>query len=124
MFGMNKSMRKITYYENILEFKENTKEELNLNEINNWKLCRTCLVDTDENDVDIKNMSIMDAMRGTILNIHEMLVEITRIKVTIDNKLDSLSALWVLTYVQFEFSFSFPKLRTCPCKCAMSALAK
>lgn len=43
---MTQSMRKITYYENILEFKENTKEQLTLKEINNWHLCRTCLVET------------------------------------------------------------------------------
>ncbi|XP_037823194.1 zinc finger protein 836-like [Lucilia sericata] len=77
---MNKAMRKITYYENILEFKENTKEELNLNEINNWQLCRTCLIDSKEDDVDLEKMRIMDVMEGSFLSIKEMLVQTTNIK--------------------------------------------
>ncbi|KAM7347371.1 uncharacterized protein ACRADG_006945 [Cochliomyia hominivorax] len=85
---MSQAMRKITYFENILEFKENTKEKLNLNEINNWELCRTCLTETYEDDVHLEKLSVMDVMQGSFLSIMEMLVETTNLKLTpIDKKL-------------------------------------
>lgn len=74
-------MRKISYFENILEFKENTKEQFNLNEVNNMELCRTCLIDTNENDMNMEKMSVMDVMQGSFLSIKDMLVEVTNIEV-------------------------------------------
>lgn len=74
-------MRKITYYENILEFKENSKEPISLKEINNWHLCRTCLAETREDDVNLKKLSVMDVMQGSFLNIMEMLIKTTNLEV-------------------------------------------
>ncbi|XP_065365344.1 zinc finger protein 808-like [Calliphora vicina] len=88
-FKMSKAMRKITYYENILEFKENTKEQLNLNEINNWQLCRTCLIDTKEDDVDLEKMSIMDVMEGSFLTVQDMLSHTTNLKISAKENLPS-----------------------------------
>lgn len=78
---MSESMRKIIFYENILEFKEKRKDYLTLNEVNNWELCRTCLVDTDVDDMDIERMCVMDSVQGTFYNIKEMLSVISNMKV-------------------------------------------
>lgn len=75
-------MRKITYYENILEFKENTKEQLTLKEINNWHLCRTCLVETRNDDVDLEKLSVVDVMQGSFLSIMDMLIKTTSLEVS------------------------------------------
>lgn len=82
---MSESMRKIIFYENILEFKEKRNDHLTLNEVNNWEICRTCLVDTDVNDVDVERMCVMDSIQGTFYNIKEMLAVISNIKVDVKN---------------------------------------
>lgn len=69
-------MRKIIYYENILEFKENTESKLELKDVNNWNLCRTCLTETKDDDMDLEKMSVMDMMEGRFLSCQEMLMKI------------------------------------------------
>lgn len=78
-------MRKIIFYENILEFKEKRNDNLTLNEVNNWEICRTCLMDTDFNDVDVERMCVMDSIQGNFYNIKDMLAVITNIKVDVQN---------------------------------------
>ncbi|XP_061392671.1 zinc finger protein 836-like [Musca vetustissima] len=78
---MNSSMRKIIYYENILEFKKSIQSTLTVKELNNWQLCRTCLSETNDNDVDVEKICIMDAETGRLLKFNEMMAKITTIQI-------------------------------------------
>ncbi|XP_073830635.1 uncharacterized protein [Musca autumnalis] len=86
---MNSSMRKIVYYEFMLEFKESTQSELSLMEVNNWQLCRTCLNETKDSDVEVSKMCIMDSDRRCLLPANEMLEKITSIKIVECDELPS-----------------------------------
>uniref|UniRef100_A0A1I8Q3Y5 ZAD domain-containing protein n=1 Tax=Stomoxys calcitrans TaxID=35570 RepID=A0A1I8Q3Y5_STOCA len=84
---MNTSMRKIFYYENILEFKKSSQHKLNLQEVNNWQLCRTCLLETNEDDMDMEKMCVMDVVHGDFLTVQQMLLKISPSQVPKDNEL-------------------------------------
>ncbi|XP_037934524.1 zinc finger protein 1 homolog [Teleopsis dalmanni] len=68
-------MKKITYYENILEFKENTNTALLLSDVKNWKFCRICLEDNTPLDTELKSGCVV--VDGEFVSINEMLLKIT-----------------------------------------------
>lgn len=70
---MCEMLRKILYYENVLEIKVNTKSSLQPEDVNNWQLCRTCLCEIDLDDSLSVNAMVIDTIQEKFLNIKEML---------------------------------------------------
>uniref|UniRef100_A0A1B0AHV5 Protein krueppel n=1 Tax=Glossina pallidipes TaxID=7398 RepID=A0A1B0AHV5_GLOPL len=87
---MCEMLRKILYYENVLEFKVNTKSSLQPEDVNNWQLCRTCLCEIDLDDSLSVNAMVIDTIQEKFLNIKEMLQLSIGYTINLDHPLPSM----------------------------------